>query len=318
MVVLANLSILKIPKMLHLSHTDFVVATAAQAAPVASQGRHGAQEFKIEHVTLAHGLDMAYRRAGHGPVPVVLVHGYSLSSAEWTKVLPLLRADRYTAYAVDLRGFGDSGKPEDGNDIAHLVADLAEFMDAMHLGRAVMIGHSMGGSLLQDLVLAHPERVSALVLSDAFARNEPPLGINDGVRKRIEGYGGIEANRRVFEAAIPHYFDAANLTPADAQAFISEALKASEPALKGLLSEEYTIPPIPIERYREITAPTLIVVGAHDAFVPLKQVMALTDAIPGVRLTAIIPRAGHTPMWEQPQLWAEAVQDFLEAVLPGQ
>jgi pimeloyl-ACP methyl ester carboxylesterase len=46
-------------------------------------------------------------------------------------------------------------------------------------------------------------------------------------------------------------------------------------------------------------------------------VMALTDAIPGVRLTAIIPRAGHIPMWEQPQAWVATVRHFLEAVLPA-
>jgi pimeloyl-ACP methyl ester carboxylesterase len=298
--------------MLHLLHADSGVVMVAQVESTARQGRYAAQEFKIEHVKLASGLDMAYRRVGHGPVALVLVHGYSLSSAEWIKVLPLLPADRYTTYAVDLRGFGDSGKPEEGNDFAHLVADLAQFLDAMGLRRAVMIGHSMGGALLQDFVLAHPNRVSALVLSDAFARNEPPLGISDAVRKRIDGYGGAGANRRVFETNMPRYFDAANLTSADAEVFVTEALKASNSALKGLLAEEYTIPNIPVERYREIAAPTLILVGAHDAFVPSKQVMALTDSIPGVRLTVVIPRAGHTPMWEQPLAWATAVRDFLE------
>jgi pimeloyl-ACP methyl ester carboxylesterase len=298
--------------MLHLLHAASVAVMVAQTGLTAPQGRYAAQEFKIEHVKLASGLDTAYRRVGHGPVAVVLVHGYSLSSAEWSKVLPLLPADRYTTYAVDLRGFGDSGKPEEGNDFAHLVADLAEFLDAMGLRRAVMIGHSMGGALLQDFVLAHPDRVSALVLSDAFARNEPPLGISDAVRKRIDGYGGADANRRVFETNMPRYFDAANLTSADLDTFVAEALKASNTALKGLLAEEYTIPGIAAERYREIAVPTLIVVGAHDTFVPFKQVTALTDAIAGVRLTVVIPRAGHTPMWEQPQAWTAAVRDFLE------
>jgi pimeloyl-ACP methyl ester carboxylesterase len=175
-----------------------------------------------------------------------------------------------------------------------------------------MIGHSMGGSLLQDFVLAHPEQVQALVLSDAFARNEPPIGISDAVRKRIDGYGGAQANRAVFEAAMPKYFDAENVTPTDIQMFVSAALNASDPALKGLLAEEYTIAPIPLERYKEIKVPTLIVVGAHDNFVPAKQVMALTNAIPSVRLTAIIPRSGHTPMWEQPVIWTTTVRHFLE------
>jgi pimeloyl-ACP methyl ester carboxylesterase len=268
----------------------------------------------VEHVKLANGLDMAYRRSGRGPVSVVLVHGYSLSSAEWVKVLPLLPEDRYTAYAVDLRGFGDSGKPEDGNEFKQLIADLAAFMDAKGLPRAVMIGHSMGGALLQDFVLAHPERVSALVLSDAFARNEPPIGISESVRKRIDGYGGADNNRRVFEAAMPHYFDAGNVSSTALQAFVTDALKASDPALKGLLAEEYTIAAIPTERYGEITAPTLIMVGAHDSFVPNKQVMALTNAISGVRWTVVIPRSGHTPMWEQAETWTAMVRHFLESV----
>jgi pimeloyl-ACP methyl ester carboxylesterase len=111
---------------------------------------------------------------------------------------------------------------------------------------------------------------------------------------------------------MPRYFEAANLTSADMNAFVAEACKASTTALQGLLAEEYTIPAIPVERYREITAPTLIVVGAHDAFVPFKQVATLTDAIPGARLTGVIPRAGHTPMWEQPEAWTAAVRGFLE------
>lgn len=266
----------------------------------------------VEHVKLANGLDMAYRRNGHGPIPVVLVHGYSLSSAEWQKVLPLLPADKYTTYALDLRGFGDSGKPETGNTYAQLVDDLSEFLQSLHLPKVVMIGHSMGGSLLQDFVLAHHDQVSALVLSDAFARNEPPIGISESVRKRIDGYGGPEADRKVFEAAMPHYFNADNVQEAEIQSFVSGALKASDPALKGLLAEEYTIPAIPIERYSEIKTPTLIIVGANDNFVPNKQVMALTNAIPGVRLTAIVPRSGHTPMWEQPAAWTSLVRNFLE------
>jgi pimeloyl-ACP methyl ester carboxylesterase len=58
-------------------------------------------------------------------------------------------------------------------------------------------------------------------------------------------------------------------------------------------------------------------VGPHDAFVPFKQVATLTDGIPGVRLAVVIPRAGHTPMWEQPEAWTAAVRGFLDGVSVG-
>jgi pimeloyl-ACP methyl ester carboxylesterase len=287
------------------------VAVLLQVGIWSSASRAG-EGPSIEHVKLADGLDMAYRRSGHGPTNIVLIHGYSLSSAEWAKVLPLLPENLYTAYAIDLRGFGDSGKTEDGNEFEQLVADLEGFLDAMHVGQAVMIGHSMGGSLLQDFVLAHPDRVSALVLSDAFARNESPIGISDSVQKRIDGYGTDDANRRVFEAAMPRYFDAGNVTPAELQAFVNQALKESNPTLKGLLAEEYTIAAIPTERYSAIKVPTLILVGANDPFVPNKQVLALANGIAGVRWAAIVPHSGHTPMWEQPKVWTSTVRLFLE------
>jgi pimeloyl-ACP methyl ester carboxylesterase len=69
----------------------------------------------------------------------------------------LLPDDKFTAYAIDLRGSGDSGKPEAGNNFSQFVDDVSQFLDAKHLLNAVMIGHSMGGSLLQDFVFAHPQ-----------------------------------------------------------------------------------------------------------------------------------------------------------------
>ncbi len=288
----------------------FVGCVALANLPAQAEGE--VKNIRVEHVTLKNGLDMAFRRSGHGRVPIVLIHGYSLSSQEWSKVMPLLPQDKFTAYAVDLRGFGDSAKPKDGNNFEQIVDDLSQFLNAMHLTSAVMVGHSMGGSLLQDFVLAHQTQVKALVLSDAFARNEPPIGISAAVQRRIEGYGGTETNRVVFQAAMPKYFDAENVTQNDIKGFVFGAIKASDPALKGLLAEEYTIAPIALTRYKQITVPTLIIVGAHDNFVSNKQVMALTNAIPGVRLTAIIPRTGHTPMWEQPDVWTSTVLHFLE------
>ncbi|WP_158938366.1 alpha/beta fold hydrolase [Burkholderia sp. S171] len=301
-------------KIFGLTSVLLVCATVGTLvfASIAAHAEGDASTVRVEHVTLKNGLDMAFRRSGHGPIPIVLIHGYSLSSEEWSKVMRLLPDDKFTAYAIDLRGFGDSGKPEAGNNFSQLVDDVSQFLDAKHLSNAVMIGHSMGGSLLQDFVLAHPQQVKALVLSDAFARNEPPIGISAAVQKRIDGYGASDANRLVFEAAMPKYFDAENVTPDDIQGFVSGALKASDPALKGLLAEEYTIAPIAMARYKDIKVPTLIIVGAHDNFVSNKQVMALTNEIPGVRLTAIIPRSGHTPMWEHPDVWTSTVLRFLE------
>lgn len=291
------------------------VAVAALMGSVMAAGSSNANEAaaSITHVKLASGLDMAYQKVGSGPVPIVFIHGYSLSSAEWEKVLPLFPADKFTSYAIDLRGFGDSGKPKDGNDFKQLVVDVKEFVDRLELKRPVLVGHSMGGSLLQDFSVKYPTVASALVLSDAFARNAPPSGISESVQKRLDGYGEPSANRTVFESAMPHYFDAGNVKEEDIARFVDGALKASNEALKGLLAQEYTIQPISLEDYSKIKTPTLLLFGAHDTFVSPQQIKTLTDNIPGLVYTVTVPRSGHIPMWEQPRLWSEAVTSFLDA-----
>jgi pimeloyl-ACP methyl ester carboxylesterase len=151
---------------------------------------------------------------------VVLVHGYGMSSEVWERVLPLFPPE-YRLHALDLRGFGRSDQPEGGYACAELAEDVGAFMDALGIGRAVLIGHSFGGLVLQHFAARHPGRVMALVLSNTFAAALPPRGLTPAVEARIHGYGSAEDNRRVFAAAVPRYFDGANVTGADIARFVA-------------------------------------------------------------------------------------------------
>lgn len=139
--------------------------------------------------------------SGSGGVPVLLVHGYGMSSAGWEKLLPLFPAG-YRLLAVDLRGFGGSDKPESGCGCADLADDLAAFLDAEGLAQAVVVGHSFGGLVAQHFAARHPHRVLALVLCNTAA-TLPPQGLTPAVEQRLEGHGSDEENRGVLAAAIP-------------------------------------------------------------------------------------------------------------------
>lgn len=262
-------------------------------------------------VRLANGLRLHYETAGTGAVPVVLVHGYGMSSAVWEKVLPLFPPG-YRSFAVDLPGFGESDKPESGYTCPKLAEDILQFMDALDLPKAVLIGHSFGGLVIQHVAALHPDRILALVPSNTNAATLPPRGISPAVEQRILSYGSADDNRKVFSAAIPRYFDAGHVSSEDVERFVAVGLQASNSALRETLKANYTTPAVPVEQYKTFKAPVLILVTTHDPFGTFENAVAMSDAFP-VSTIRIIARCGHSPMWEKPSEFMEVLTGFLMA-----
>jgi pimeloyl-ACP methyl ester carboxylesterase len=271
----------------------------------------GAATAQQQTVKLDNGIELAVQKSGHGPTPIVFVHGYSLSMATWEKVIPLFPSDRFTTYAYDLRGFGDSSKPASGFNYRQHAEDLSELLKALKLEQVVVIGHSIGAQIGQEFVIRYPNKVMALVTSGALARSLPPLGYSDAVRTRVEGYGTLEQNRKVLEDSVPHYFDPRNVSDEDIQRFVAIAMKSSTAALKEQLIDIFTAPALTADQYRGITVPVLAISSSSDPIGTVAQAIALTDAIPYSEL-AVIERAGHSSMWERPTAWMERVLPFLD------
>src|SRR5687767_14868215 len=101
-------------------------------------------------------------------VPVILLHGYTDSWLSYATVLPHL-APRIRAIAISQRGHGESDRPYAGYRSRDFAADLNGFLDAVDIGRAVVVGHSMGSHVALRFALAHPERVLGLGLLGGFA-----------------------------------------------------------------------------------------------------------------------------------------------------
>jgi haloacetate dehalogenase len=117
----------------------------------------------------ANGTEINLVMAGSGP-PVLLLHGYPQTHVIWHRVAPSLARD-YTVVAADLRGYGDSGKPEGGADHAAyakrtMARDQVEAMAALGFERFALVGHDRGARVGHRLALDHPERVTRLALLD--------------------------------------------------------------------------------------------------------------------------------------------------------
>jgi 3-oxoadipate enol-lactonase len=121
-------------------------------------------------VDVGAGIELAWDRAGEGS-PVLLVHGIGSSRAKWEpQVAPLVDAG-FQVVRLDLRGFGESTRPDAACHMEDFVRDLEGFVGALDLDRFHLVGHSLGGMIAQKFALAHPPRVRSLVFASTTSHN---------------------------------------------------------------------------------------------------------------------------------------------------
>lgn len=264
-------------------------------------------------------LEMEYEEAGQGARPFVLVHGFTGSRDDWSRVLEDLAKDGRTV-TPDQRGHGGSGGRGDPAryTLERLVADLTGFLDALEIERCDLLGHSMGGMVTMRFALEHPERVASLVLMDTAAG---PLGlVPEAAMKagakiaREQGMETLHKLMRVRAEKDPN--QPASMKRAaeseGAEAYferIRRKMLAMDPeafaTLAPVLSEHESV----LDRLATIRRPTTVLVGAEDLpFLEPSERMA--KAIPGAR-HVVIPDAAHSPQTENREAWLATIRAHL-------
>jgi pimeloyl-ACP methyl ester carboxylesterase len=246
--------------------------------------------------------------------PVVFLHGLGASSYCWRHLLPVF-ARTNAVYAPDFPGYGRSGKPWEFDFTFQGYARwLGNFLDALGLERAALVGSSMGGAISLCLALDHPERVSRLVLIGApvyldnipkmlWAMRQPIVGrilepLLGRWTVRVVAPTAFHDRKFVTEDLIDEYSIALS-TP--------EGRRAAAETLRRCLSPEL---PDMIRRYPELKPPVLFIRGDHDGVVDdVSAEMFCRAVADGRRLR--IPRCGHVPQEEKPETVRSAIAEFL-------
>lgn len=123
-----------------------------------------------------HDRPIAYRHfPGYGPT-VVLVHGLGSSADEWDLVIPKLRATGHGIVALDLPGHGHSGRGRGDYSLGAVASVVRDLMDHLHLDRAILVGHSLGGGIALQFTYQFRERVSGLVLISSGGLGDEAIG----------------------------------------------------------------------------------------------------------------------------------------------
>ncbi len=245
----------------------------------------------------------------HGEgVPVVLLHGFPLSSEIWRPIRPALEPVA-RLITPDLRGFGGSDASEGDYDVETMADDVLRLADTLDIDRFVLGGHSMGGYVALRIAACQQARLLGLLLLNTRAEA-------DGLEARARRNASIDWIRRRGSAEfladfVPNLLGAA--TRRRAPRFVEELLLLATEVpdhvligcLAGLRDRPDSTPLLP-----GIEVPTLVVVGGDDTITPLRGAEAMARALPNATL-AVIPEAGHTPMVERPVTTAEVISTFL-------
>jgi pimeloyl-ACP methyl ester carboxylesterase len=253
--------------------------------------------------TLPSGIGLPFVEQGdESGTPVVLLHAYADSWRSFERVLPQLPSSIH-AFAVTQRGHGLADKPASGYRVEDFAADLASFMDEVHLARAVLVASSSATFTVQRFAVDHPRRTLGLVfvgvpwsladkrggaLATAIAKLTDPVDpsfVRDFVESTVHG-------------SVPDEHLAA---------LVAESLQAPahvwKQTLAGLLAA------VPAAATSRIDVPALILWGDRDAFVSREDQHRLVAALPGSRLV-VYEAAGHVLHWEQPERVAADIAAF--------
>ena len=259
-----------------------------------------------------HGLTLAYRRAGQGP-PLVLLHGAYEDGRIWRRQLDGL-SDEFTVVAWDAPGCGLSTDPPDTFTAADYGDGLAEFLDALDLSPAHVLGLSWGSIMALGLYERHPEAVTSLVLASAYAGWAGSLPPEEVQRRLRQVLRELELPAEAFvHDWMPTVFTAAAAPElrAEVAAVMGDFHPAGMRVAARIMAELDYRPVLPT-----IAVPTLLLYGEADVRSPVHVGEDLHARIPGSTLV-VLPGAPHLAQVETPQLFNDAVRGFLSAVPPA-
>ena len=260
------------------------------------------------------GVRIAYEvRAadgGGGRAPIVLVHGLGYARWGWDG-LPGLLAEQHDVVLLDNRGIGDSDVPEGPYTAGQMAGDVLAVLDHARIGRAHVVGSSLGGMIAQEVAIRWPERVDRLVLLSTTPGGADAAPMPQQTVELLQQMPGLEP-RDALRRAIVNAMAPAHV--------------AAQPELvEQVLDHRLADPQDPAgwqaqahagttydggDRLRQVTAPTLVLHGDEDVVVAPANGELLADRIPDARLVPLAGH-GHLPFWEDPARVAGEIRRFL-------
>ena len=275
---------------------------AAYVTPAADEGEED-QGPKFEFADTAAG-NLRYAKRGDGAETIILIHGFGGDLDNWLFNIDAL-GEKATVYALDLPGHGQSSKKLDKPGLAAMKNALAAFMDKLGIGKAHLVGHSMGGTIAMQMAAEHPEKVKSLTLICS-------AGLGSDIGSYVDEYVAAQG-RKDLKPVLEKLFADKSLV---SRQLVDDVLKFKrldgvEPLLKSLAAALFgggKQADAPGKALAGKLPPTLVIWGKHDEIIPAAHAANL----PGAHVH-VLEGAGHMVFMEK----ASDVNNLIKAHVAG-
>jgi pimeloyl-ACP methyl ester carboxylesterase len=256
----------------------------------------------LNYLSLRTGIRLHYAQKGDpSGEPVIFLHGYADS---WQSFAPMLLefSPSYQTFALDLRGHGNSDKPEGGYMLGDFVADLEAFMDSVGIEKANIVGHSLGSFIAQLFAARHPDRIRQLLLVSSA-----PSATDNAILRNLKAEVDSLSDP-IDKAFVVSFQEPSSPIAQDfMDRIISESMKVPayvwQNTLSGMLQADNS------SILGCIKAPTFIAWGCKDAIFTREDQNKLIAKIPHALLKEY--NAGHAIHWERPKDLALDMINFM-------
>jgi pimeloyl-ACP methyl ester carboxylesterase len=276
----------------------FAVSQSVVSQSVVSQSVVSQSEDQFFN---SNGVNIRYIIAGKGE-PVILIHGFAGTLGMWRPLIADLSKD-HKVIALDCRGHGKSDKPHEPERYGmEMVNDITRLMDHLQIGKANVMGYSMGGGIVMKMLVEHPDRFLTAVVGANRGFRPEDIQQQESLTKYLQS--GMSFSEAVIAAAPP------DAPPLSAQQ--REALKSDDPNhdSKALAAQRLGNTRLVVndESLKANMVPTLVIYGGNDhpeEYADLKKVFSHAEY-------AVIPGAGHAGAVQSPE-FVKDIRAFLQA-----
>jgi len=257
-------------------------------------------------------INVSYNDEGPKKAPVIIfIHGFPLNKSMWDKQSEKLKGS-YRVIAYDIRGHGDTDLGAIDFSIDLFAQDLIDFMDALKIEKTMLCGLSMGGYIALNAIDKHPNRFSALILSDTNCTADS----SEAKENRMKTIEGIKENgvKKLADGLIPKLFAPESFkTYSEGIAVVKELIVKTPKqslynSLHAMANRKETCSKLP-----EIKIPVLIIVGKEDKITPPEAANAMHEKIKDSSLQ-IIPNAGHLSNLENQEDFNNQLKKFIDTI----
>jgi pimeloyl-ACP methyl ester carboxylesterase len=249
------------------------------------------------------GARIFYQDSGGSGIPIVFLHAATGTSRVWEYQIPAFTAAGYRFIAFDRRGWGRTVVDPAGPQAGTAADDLLGLLDLLGIERVHLVGTAAGGSVVLDFALSYPQRLRSMVFANAIGGVEDRDYLELGRRIRPPQFDALPPEVRELGPS----YRAANAEGTRRWIDLEKISRPAGPRIPAQPLRNH----ITFSMLETIKVSTLLLTGAADMYAPPPVLRLLAARIKNAE-SIIVPEAGHSVYWEEPETFNRAVLDFIK------